>query len=44
MGIRPQDAPIPTSQNSRDVLDQKQMIYQDVRRNAMQTYIKYKSY
>ena len=36
LGIRPEQAPIPTSQFAQDVLDQIQMICQDVRRNAMQ--------
>ena len=44
LGIRPQHQPILTSQNAQDVLDQSDMIYQDVRRNAMQAYIKYKAF
>ena len=40
LGILQQEATIPTLQNSQVVLDQKQMIYQDVRRNVMQAYIK----
>ena len=40
--VRPQQAPISTSQVAQDVLDQTEMIYQDVRKNAMQAYIKYK--
>ena len=43
-GIRPQQQPIPTSQISQDVLHQTEMIHQDVRKNAMQAYIKYKAY
>ena len=43
-GIHPKQAPKPTLQNSKVVLDQTQMIYQDVCRNAMQVYIKYKAY
>ena len=43
LGIRPQQTAIPTSQTFRDVLDQRQMIYQDVRRNALQAYIKHKT-
>ena len=39
-GIRPEQALTPTSQISQDVLDQTQMIYQDIRRNAMQAYFK----
>ena len=44
LGIRPQQQPIPTSQNAQDVLDQTEMIHQDVRKNTMQAYIKYKAY
>ena len=44
LAVRPQRVPVPISQIARDVLDQTQMIYQDVRRNAMQAYIKYKGY
>ena len=44
LGIRPQQQPIPTSQIAQDVLEQTQMIYQDVRKNTMQAYIKYKAY
>ena len=44
MGIRPQHAPIPFSENAQDFLDQGELIYQGVRRNAMQAYIKYKAY
>ena len=36
--IRPQQAPFSASQIAQDVLHQTQMIYQDVRRNAMQAY------
>ena len=42
MGIRPQNQPIPTSQIAKYVLDQTGIIHQDVRKNAMQAYIKYK--
>ena len=42
--IRPQQALIPNSQIAQDVLDQTQLIYQDVRRNANQAFIKYKTY
>ena len=42
--IRQQQQPIRISQIAQDVLDQAEMIYQDVRKNAMQAYIKYKSY
>ena len=43
-GICPQQQPIPISQIAQDVLDQTEMIHQDVRKNAMQAYIKYKAY
>ena len=44
LGIRPQQAHIPTSQIAQDVLDQTETFYQDVPTNAMQAYIKYKAY
>ena len=44
MGIRPQKVPSPDSQIAHDVIEQTAMIFQDVRRNAMQAYIKYKAY
>ena len=44
MRTRPQQQPIHTSQTVQDVSDQLGMIYQDVRKNAMQAYIKYKAY
>ena len=44
MGIRPQQQPIPTSQIAQEVLEQTEMIHQDVRKNTMQAYIKYKAY
>ena len=44
LGIRPQQQPIPTSQIAQDVLDQTEMIHQDIRKNTMQAYIKYKAY
>ena len=44
LGIRPQQQPIPISQIAQDALDQTEMIHQDVRKNAMQAYIKYKAY
>ena len=44
MGIRPQKIPSPDSEIAQDVLEQTEMIFQDVRRNAMQAYIKYKAY
>ena len=44
MGIRPQKIPPPDSQIAQDVLEQTETIFQDVRKNAMQAYIKYKAY
>ena len=44
MGIRPQQQPIPTSQIAQEVLEQTEMIHQDVLKNTMQAYIKYKAY
>ena len=44
MGIRPQEIPPPDSQIAQDVLEQTETIFQDVRKNAMQAYIKYKAY
>ena len=44
MGIRPQKTSSPDSQIAQDVLEQTEMIFQDVRRNVMQAYIKYKAY
>ena len=44
LGIRPQQHPIPTSQIAQEVLEQTEMIHQDVRKNIMQAYIKYKAY
>ena len=44
LGIRPQKIPSPDSEIAQDVLEQTEMIFQDVRRNAMQSYIKYKAY
>ena len=44
LGIRPQQQPIPTSQIAQDILEQTEMIHQDVRKNTMQAYIKYKAY
>ena len=43
LGIRPQQQPIPTVQIAQDILDQTEMIHQDVRKNTMQAYIKYKA-
>ena len=44
MGIRPQKTSSPDSQIAQDVLEQTEAIFQDVRKNAMQAYIKYKAY
>ena len=44
LGIRPQQQPIPISQIAQEVLEQTKMIHQDVRKNIMQAYIKYKAY
>ena len=44
MGIRPQKQTSPDSQIAQDVLEQTEMIFQDVPKNAMQTYIKNKAY
>ena len=43
LGIRPQQQPIPISQIAQDNLEQTEMIHQDVRKNTMQAYIKYKA-
>ena len=42
--IRPQQQPIPTLQIAQDIFEQTEMIHQDVRKNTMQAYIKYKAY
>ena len=44
MGFRPQNFHTPESQIAQDVLEQTEMIFQDVRKNAMQADIKYKAY
>ena len=44
MGIRPHKTSSPDSKTAQDVLEQTEMIFQDVRRNTMQAYIKYKAY
>ena len=44
MGIRPQKNSPPNSEIAQDVLEQTEAIFQDVRRNSMQAYIKYKAY
>ena len=44
MGSRPQKTTPPDSQIVPDVLEQTETIFQDVRKNVMQAYIKYKAY
>ena len=44
MGILPQQQPIFLSQIAQDVLERTEIIHQDIRRNTMQAYIKYKAY
>ena len=44
IGIRPQQQLFPTSHISQDALQQTEMIHQDVRKNTMQAFIKYKAY
>ena len=44
MGIRPLKIPPPDSEIAQDVLEQMETIFRDVRKNAMQAYIKYKAY
>ena len=44
VGIRPQNTSSPDSKIAQDVLEQTEMIFQDVRGNTMQAYIKYKAY
>ena len=44
LGIRPENQPIRFSQTAQDILHQTEMIHQDVCKNAMQAYIKYKAY
>ena len=43
MGIRPQKITSPDSETAQDVLEQTEIIFQDVQRNALQAYIKYKA-
>ena len=43
MGIPPQKNPSADSQTAQDVLEQMEMVFQDVRKNARQAYIKYKA-
>ena len=44
LGIRPQQQPNLFSQIAQEILEQTEMIHQDVRKNIMQAYIKYKAY
>ena len=44
MANRPQKIPSPNSEIAQDVPEQTETIFQDVIRNAMQAYIKYKAY
>ena len=44
LGNRPQQQPIPILQNVQDVFDQTETIDHEVRKKAMQAYIKYKAY
>ena len=44
MGIRTQKIPSPDSQIAQDVLERTEIVFQDVRKNAMQAYFKYKAY
>ena len=44
MGIRPQKNPSLNSKIAQDLLQQTEMIFRDVRKSAMQAYIKYKAY
>ena len=44
MGIRPQKIHSPDSEIAADVLEQTEMNFQEVLKNAMQAYIKYRAY
>ena len=44
MGIRPLETSSLDSEIAQDVLEQTELIFQDVRRNTIQAYIKYKAY
>ena len=44
MGTHPEKIPFPDSEIGQDVLEQTETICQDVRKNIMQAYIKYKAY
>ena len=44
MGIRPEKIPSSDSEIAQDVFEQTEKIFQDVRRNANEAFIKYKAY
>ena len=44
MGICPPQQPIPKSQSAQEVLEQTELVQQDLRKNTMQAFIKYKAY
>ena len=44
MGIRPLKNPSPISETAQDVLQQTELIFPDVRKNAMNAYIEHKAY
>ena len=44
MGVRPQKTPSANSKIAQDVPEQTETIFQDVRKNIMQAYIRYKAY
>ena len=44
MGIRPKNIPSSDSQIAKAMLEQTKMVFQDVRKNSMQAYIKNKAY
>ena len=44
MSIRPQKIPTPDSQIAQDVLQQTETLFQDIRKKAMQAYLKNKAY
>ena len=44
MGIRPQKVQTRDPKYAQDVIEQTEMIHQEVRKNAMQAYIKYKAF
>ena len=44
MGFRPRKTPAPNSQSAVDGLKPTEIIFQDIRENTMQSYIRYKAY